>query len=112
MRGGDLHAVELGRGGDRSSLAVTRDDLFDLVGVERARLHVKARRGHRGGGDGRLPRGRHDLLAPAVEELHEQTGPVGVDGVGHPGERGHCDVVEHRKRLSRQQPGGVYGGGL
>jgi hypothetical protein len=112
MRGGDLHAVEPGRRGDRRALPVPRDDVLDLVALQRARLHVKARRGYRGGRDGRLPRGRHDLLTPAVEELDEQMGPVRVDRVSDPHEGGHSHIVEDPERLVREEPRRVYGGRL
>jgi hypothetical protein len=78
--GGKLDAVEASLGGERGGVRVPGDDLLDLLDAERARLDVEAlardgRRRDRG-----WSRWVGDELAPAVEELDEETRPVCLDG--------------------------------
>ena len=73
---------------------VAVDQRAQLGARQRARLAREARRRDRRRRDGRRPRRRRDLLAAAVEELHEQPRVVLVDGVG---ERAVAGTIAGRK---------------
>jgi hypothetical protein len=59
------------------------DDLLDLLGGKLARLDVEAQARHRGRRERRGSGPARDLLSPAVEELQEETGPLGMSRLAH-----------------------------
>ena len=79
VRRGDLDAVQTALGGKLSCARVAGDDLFDLVPARCTWLDAEARAWNSGRSKcGRTWR-RRDLLAPSVEQLHEQSGARRLD---------------------------------
>ena len=91
---------------------VPGDDPLDLLGAKRARLDLEALARDRGGRDGRRARGRRDLLAPAVEELHGKLRPVRPDGLEDTLVAGHDLLLVAGQRVGGQEPGRVHRGRL
>ena len=112
MRGAQLDAVEPGRARVAGHQLVVLDDLLDLARAERARLDLEALARHRGRGDGGSARRRVDLLAAAVEELHEEPGAARVHGVGDAREPLDDARVVAGDRVAGQQAARVHRRGL
>ncbi len=91
---------------------VAVDDLAQLPGAQRPRLALEPWRGHGRGRHRRSPGRRAELLAPAVEQLHEQLRLVGVERVGEaPVAPGDLRQITP-EGVRRQQACRVYGGRL
>ena len=80
MRHRHLDAVDAALAAQPRGRRVPGDEVVDLRLRQRARLGAEARRRDRRRRDRRRQRRRGDLLAPAVEELHEQPRAVPADG--------------------------------
>ena len=88
------------------------DQVADLGSREGARLDVEALRRHRGRRDRGRARRRGDLLAPAVEELQEETRAVRADGVAEAAVGRHDLGQVAADRVRRQEARGVHRGRL
>jgi hypothetical protein len=108
----DLDAVDPALATQAGARRVAGDELVDLGGGQRARLGVKARAGHRRRRDRRRPRRARDLLAPAVQQLHEQPRPVRADPLAEAAVRGRDPGQVAAERMRGEQPGRVHRGRL
>ena len=107
-----LDAVEARRARVAGDQFVVRDDLLDLAGAECAGLDLEALARHGGRSHGGCPRRGFDLLAAAVEELHEQTGAARVHGLRDTRQPLDDAWVVARDRVAGEQAAGVDGRGL
>src|SRR5438132_462184 len=125
MGGGDFDAVEAALRRTPRCLAEAVHDLLDFAAAERAWRHAKALARNRRGRESRSARRPGDLLATAVEQLHEETSAVRLYGladpsvgVGHLGEvsrqlvRGEDSRWMGCGRLEDDQPGASARPGL
>ena len=104
VRGRDLDPVQPRLRNQRGAPRVAFDDLLDLARGQRARLHVEAKAGNRRGRERRRPRRVGDLLAAAVEELHEEPRSVRLHGLGDSSERRDDLLAVAAQRVRRQEP--------
>ena len=97
MGGGDFDAVEAALRRTPRCLAEAVHDLLDFAAAERAWRHAKALARNRRGRESRSARRPGDLLATAVEQLHEETSAVRLYGLADPSVGGG-----HLGEVSRQ----------
>ena len=95
VRRDDLDPVEPGPGNPGGGRPVAADHLGDEAGRHLPRHDAEPLVRNRGWrvGHGQRAVGRFHQLPSVVEELLEDSGPVGVHGVGQPGETGNAGVV-------------------
>ncbi len=112
VRERQLDPIDIAVAGKAGRRPVAIDDLAQLARAERSRLTLEPRRGHRGGRHRRRSRWCPELLAAAVEQLHQQPRLVLVNGVGQAAVAAHDVWQIAPERVRREQAGGMDGSRL
>ena len=112
VRGGDLDTIEPALRCKLGGACIAAHDLVDLFRTDGARLDAKTRARHGRGCQRWGARRRTDLLAAAVEELHEQACPRRSHGTRHAAIPVHELRQVSTQCVRGQQPRGMHGSRL